>query len=500
MQLGDLSRQRIRAAVSHKRYVLEVSMVAEMLGSLLRSIVLARLLAPAEFGIAVALLLVVTLAEMVSDIGLERSILRMSPHVDVDRQRATLHSLAVTRGIILAVILFMAAPTIAWLFKVPDAAPAFAMLSMAVLLRGFTHLGIREMQRDYNFSPAGFISITVHVVSALVTIVAALILRSHVAMLFGILASQIVSIGLNHYIAPQRWRLGWHGGAAREAWAYGAPLIPSGLANAFKSVGDRFIVGVLQGSAPLAIYNVTMMVGLLPRVVIMRYMTGVFLPRFVNSGDGPQSEGIVSAFAVLLGAIGLVMGVGLWALGQPVITLVFGAPYTPEQALVGTVGVLLAGRFLLAVVTAPALAFGATRLLMFSSIGSLAGLGLAALTLLAFGNLTVFVSIMALADIGVLVAVLHQGRGQLAIRNDIVLPTVFGSLGVLVLLAVLAPLLGWSDWVTRVEIGAVTCVAATIAATLLLRRAGISLRELKRLLLEKPPRAAVPATDGDGAV
>jgi O-antigen/teichoic acid export membrane protein len=472
-------------AASGLPFLFEMGIIAELVGSLLRAVALARILPPDQFGIAISLMLVITLVDIGSDIGLDKSIIRLGQGVDADVERDTLHLLSVLRGAVLAALLLAAAPFLAALFKAPGAAGSFALLAVAALARGFLHLGVKEMTRDYKFGPEGLTNLALYVSTTLITIVVAWISHSYTAMVYGIVAGQVIQSLVSHGLAPQPWRLRWNAEAARKIAAYGLPLVPNGISLALKNVGDRLIVGLVAGANALAVYSVAVMVGLMPRGIVLRYLVAVFLPRMVNSGHGPQTVPIVSAFAIVSGTVATVLGIGLWAIGQPVIALIFGAAYLVPQPLISAVAIMMVTKILFGIVSVPVLAFGETRLVLIGSAGSLLGMAAAALTLIYSHDLAIFLLTMSLFEFTALIISIRASRDKLLFDMVVAGASLIGPVVVLLGLAMVAEVPARLDWPGRVAIGVGTLAICLPAVLCLLRRCRLSLPQVWRLVRGK---------------
>ncbi len=472
-------------AASGLPFLFEMGIIAELVGSLLRAVALARILPPDQFGIAISLMLVITLVDIGSDIGLDKSIVRLGQDMDADVERDTLHLLSVLRGALLAALLLAAAPFLAPLFKAPGATGSFALLSVAALARGFLHLGVKEMTRDYKFGPEGLTNLALYVSTTLITIVVALITRSYTAMVYGIIAGQVIQSLVSHVLAPQPWRLRWNAAAARKVIAYGLPLVPNGISLALKNVGDRIIVGLIVGASALAVYSVAVMVGLMPRGIVLRYLVAVFMPRMINSGHGPQTVPVVSAFALVAGSVATVLGVGLWAVGQPVIALVFGAAYLAPQALISAVAIMMVTKILFGIVSVPVLAFGETRLVLIASAGSLLGMAAAALTLFYTHDLSIFLLTMSFCEFAALLISIQIGGEKLLFDPVIARISLVGPIAVLIGLGLVAQAVPGLDWLWRSVIGAGVLVMCLPGILYLLKRCGLSLRDVWRLVRSK---------------
>ncbi len=487
--------RRLQKYVAGSNRLLGFSAISEMASSLARTFVLARMLPPEQFGVAVTLVLTLSLVEILGDVGLERSIVRLRQDVTLSEQRDTLHTLAVVRGAILAIGLAIAAPFLASAFKTPESVNAFMALGACPLIRGFAHLGSKEQSRQYIYGSDAFSTIVLHVSSMLATVACAFILQTYWAASAGLIVGLLVYSATTHMLDSNPWRLRWRSETARDALRYGAPLIPNGLSQGLKALGDRLVVGALMGPAALAFYNVTMMVGILPRTISLRYLTTIFLPRFVNAEGGRQANPLVSAFAVLVGGLSLTFGLGLWSIGGPAIGMVFGSNYLPSQTLVGTTAALVAVRMLYAVVTLPAMAFGGTAYILVGSAGSLAGVAIGATTLWLTRDLAAFVTAMLLVEFCALIIAIRVARVPLRLDSLAIMPAVIVPPSTLLGLAGVELAFGPIGWFWRCAV-AVGIIAFFIAsAPLLLGLAGSSASALAKALRDKPsaPSQIIPS-------
>ncbi len=172
-------------------------------------------------------------------------------------------------------------------------------------------------------------TIILHVFTSVSTVALAVVTSSYWSVPLGLAFGLTLAVATTHILAEQRWSLSWHRETAADAWRFGAPLIPNGIALAIKNVADRLIVGSMMGPAALGLYSLTAMIGVLPRGIVLRYLTTVFLPRFINTDRGADARKLVIAFAVACAVMAAALGLGLWSVGQPLIAVVFGRHFEP---------------------------------------------------------------------------------------------------------------------------------------------------------------------------
>ncbi len=112
----------------------------------LRTIVLARLLLPADFGIAATFMLTVQFLDLLSDLGADKLLLQC-PEEQVERVQSVWQSLAAVRGVITGALIFVSAGLLARMFNAPQAVIGFRLLGLLPVLQGFTHQDIVRAAR-----------------------------------------------------------------------------------------------------------------------------------------------------------------------------------------------------------------------------------------------------------------------------------------------------------------------------------------------------------------
>ena len=105
-----------------------------------RTIILARLLAPEDFGLLGIAMLAVATLETFSQTGFHQALIQKKENVE--SYLDTAWTISVIRGIILFGILFFTAPTVAKFFSSPLASLVIRVIAISTLLTGFRNIGI----------------------------------------------------------------------------------------------------------------------------------------------------------------------------------------------------------------------------------------------------------------------------------------------------------------------------------------------------------------------
>jgi PST family polysaccharide transporter len=254
------------------------------------------------------------------------------------------------------------------------------------------------------------------------------------------LGTSLTAVTLSHLLSPTPYRPRWNREAAREATAFGRPLLVNGVAVSL-GLSDRLLVGGVLGPSLLALYNVAYGTAQLPRTVLTRFLTSAFLPLFVRDrerqGGGPA---LYDTWAWCVSCLAFAYGLGLSLVGDRMLALVFGAAYQPSRLFMCLAGLSVCVKFLMLLPVPAAYAAGNTRLVAFGSILSALSVIPGALLLLWRHDVEVFlagltaaefVALMVFGRIALREQAFTRSAGWLAIATPLLLLAALASLTLL---------------------------------------------------------------------
>lgn len=445
----------------------------------LRSIALAHIIAKDQFGLAITLAAAAGMAETMTDMGIQYSAVRNTTAASPDRNYATLHAIALMRSAFVGLALVAAAPIIALALDAWHALWAFMVLGLVAVVRGFTNLGIKELMRKYVFWPEAAAIIGAQVAWTVGAIVTAWILRDYSCMIWGLLGAVATTVLLSHLLSPRRWRLGWDTAVAKDVLEYGRPLVPTGIANAVATLGDRFIVGSALGVSTLATWNVAMTTAVLPRGMVLKLLVSVFMPAFVNLGmTRAANVRFYDRWLACLSVIAFCYALGLMAVGRPALGIMFGTEYQPTQLLMSLIAIDTCIKFFAGIPVPSALAFGHTRFVFWGAISACLALLAASPVIVWTRSLEIFVAVLAACEFIALVWILNRSIATYGFGRRISFALVLLPIGALCALAALHHLaagLSLAAWIAICCLIGLVVVGAMIFA---LKLSGLPPRKL----------------------
>lgn len=250
---------------------------------LIRLIILARVLAPDDFGLmGIALLAMSTLATF-SQTGFNAALVQTKKNIE--EYLDTAWTVQIIRGMVLSGLLLATAPLVATFFDTPKATAIVRVIAITVLLQGFTNIGVVYFRKELEFNKQFIYQSSGTVADLSVAIPAALILRSVWALVFGLLAGAIVRLIMSYAIHPYRPKIQFEPGKARELFGFGKWVFGSAIVLFLLIQGDDILVGKILGVAALGFYQMAYRLSNLPATEITNVISQVTFPVYSKLQD-----------------------------------------------------------------------------------------------------------------------------------------------------------------------------------------------------------------------
>lgn len=318
-------------------WVVAWRMMTRALG-LLSTLVLVRLLAPADFGlIALASSFSVSI-EAFSWIGIEEGVIR---HRDpTPALMDTAFTLSVLRGGVVFLILVAAATPAAAFFGDPRLAAVLVVLGLTVLIENLINVGTIEFRRDFEFRREFQLYLLPRVLSIGVAIGAAFLLHTYWALLAGIVSNQSFRVVFSYAMHPYRPRFrlaAWRQIAGYSVWN----SVIAG-AGALRDRVDTLMVGRAMSPAAVGFYALGYEIAGLPVTELIAPLTRAAFAGFAAAWREEMAAG--ETWLRLVSTMALVTfpaGIGMSAVAQPLILLAFGPGWEQAVPVMQVLGVPL---------------------------------------------------------------------------------------------------------------------------------------------------------------
>ena len=244
--------------------------------SMVSTLVLARLLTPADFGIIGMVTVVINFIALFKDAGLSTATIQNS---DIDsKQISTLFWINAGISLSLALIILLSSPLIAIFYKKPELTAVTAILSVEFMVQGTIIQHRALLQRHLKFSALAIIDIIAQLGMITVAIVMAVLGFRYWALVGGTLASTFILIILTFYSCP--WTPGkmQKGTGVRNMLKFGGRLTVSNFVHYLSRNMDNMLIGRVIGAEPLGLYSKAFSLLMTPLNQIRTPLTTLSLP------------------------------------------------------------------------------------------------------------------------------------------------------------------------------------------------------------------------------
>lgn len=296
--------------------------------SLIRVFVLARLLAPDDFGLFAIAMLAMSLIEALSQTGVQQALIQKKG--EIESYLDTAWTIQILRGVLLAACLVAAAPWITDFFEQPHVASLIRPLALAVLLNGFINISVIHFQRKLEFHKEFLYRVAPVLIDICVALTAAVLLRDAMALVYGLLAKSVALIVLSYVICPQRAKIGLKLDQVRELYQFGKWMFVFGILVYVINQMDRAIVGKLLGATELGYYYMAFLIGTLLATHINAMISRLLFPLYSKLRH--EESGVRQAYIAVLDACSIIIFPVTCAIvifANDIVTILLSAKWLP---------------------------------------------------------------------------------------------------------------------------------------------------------------------------
>lgn len=458
--------------------------------------VLARLLAPADFGVVALALLTIGVLTVFGNLGLSGALILRQ---DLDaRGKGTVLTLMVTSSALMALLTFVGAPAVAWGFEEPRLEAVLMALALAVLPSGVTWFYEGVMQREMEFR-SRFVAQAVQSCSFAAVGIGAAVSGAGV---WSLVAAQVVSTIFYAVallvVTPERVRLSFDPPAARAVGAMGSAFMAQGGLAFLKQNVDYLAVGRVLGASPLGLYSVGYRLAELPYWAIADPVAKVTFPAFAKMRA--RGEDVTVPFLSALQAVALVscpVGILLSGAADPFTRAILGERWLPMIAPLTVLGLWGAVRPVHGTIGWLFNSVGMASLLARVSAATLLFLVPAIFVAAGLGGITAVAGALLIEMLvaSVALAVLAERRLGITVRSQwkILRSVIAGSAVAWITSRTVSVTSGVLPDVVRLVAAAGLGAVAYVLVVMVLDRGVLrrSLRQVRRMVSPGPTRVAV---------
>lgn len=341
--------------------------------AIVRTIILARLLVPAHFGIYGIASLTLALLETLTETGINIFLVQEK---DSDSYINTAWIVSIARGTIISLLLIFSSRFIASFFKSPSSLTLLLLISLVAFIRGFVNPSVVTFQKNLKFNKEFQFRSALFLIEAAVTVASAFITRSAASFVYGHLASSICEVAYSLVFIKPRPRFSFIPKKLRLILHRGKWLTAAGIFDYLYHNLDNIVIGRLLGVAPLGLYDTSYKISSLPITEVSEVFSKVTFPIYVQIGNDRHRLARAFIKSTIAQSV-LVIPFGLFLFFFPqIIVILLGskwAPAVPTLRLLSVYGVI---RSISGSSSALFLAMHKANFVTYVTLASIVGLGI----------------------------------------------------------------------------------------------------------------------------
>jgi lipopolysaccharide exporter len=308
-------------------------------GKLARLLILARLLAPDEFGVAAIAVFVIGCVEVFTEPGVNAALIRSKTCVDEVLHSA--FSLQLFRGVAMCLLVQAATPSIASYFHEPRCVAAIRVVSVWLIARGLASPGMAVLAKELSFRRVFSASLFETFANVVGAIVFGLVFRNAVGIALAFVVTEFAKSGISYRLHPYRPKLSFSWQLWREYANFGRWVLVANVSIFLAHALDGAIVGKVLGSSALGFYAVAVRAADLIRINLADTVAQIYYSVFSQLQDRVETlralfGKLCSGTSIVSVLVGTLTVLGVYG----TIHLVIGDKWQP--AFLPTVGLVAA--------------------------------------------------------------------------------------------------------------------------------------------------------------
>jgi O-antigen/teichoic acid export membrane protein len=343
--------KRVRAGVGWSAMS---SMVGQVIG-LIRTVVIARLLVPDDFGLLGMALTVIAGLAALTTIGLDHSIVsnKFADHGELKSHMDTVWSAELVRSLVVTLLVIACAYPLASFYGQPRLRVIIPVLSLSVLIQGFRNIGLVALRKEIGFARIFWYELASHMSGIVVTIGLVLVLRNVWGLVLGLVAGTAFNVLLSYVFHSYRPRLSFDTIAFQRALNFGKFALVMAVASYITTMADNVMVGRLLGAKALGNYALAYNVASVPIGVLVYALGQVLFPAYAEIAAN-RPDDLERAFTKVFTVSSLILitiTVPIFLLTDEIVQLLFGPTWATSGSVLKVLSLIIPLRGLTLIVS-----------------------------------------------------------------------------------------------------------------------------------------------------
>lgn len=251
--------------------------------SFLRTIIIARILSPSQFGVYGIATLLLSLIEILTETGI--NVFLIQKKEDIGRYINTAWIVSIIRGFLISTVIIISARFVSDFFRNPEVFPLLMLISVVSFIRGFINPSVVKFQKELNFNKEFYYRSSIFLIETIASILLLLVMKNPIALIYGLLAGAIFEVIISFKFIKPVPTFNYNGKFLKEIMSNGKWVTGAGIFGYLFQNGDNVVVGRVLGTGPLGIYDMAYSISTLPLNEVSDIVARVTFPVYVKISD-----------------------------------------------------------------------------------------------------------------------------------------------------------------------------------------------------------------------
>lgn len=291
-------------------------------------IILARLLAPNDFGLLAIGLLTISTIGIFKDLGLGAALIHREE--DIEKAADTAFLILPVFATVLFALAFFSAPFVATFFDNRSAAAIIRVLAFTLIISSFGTIPSNLLEKEMEFKKKVIPEILPQIGYAIVAITLALWGYGVWSLVWGQIVSALAGATLIWFFIDWRPKFRFDKFAAKKMLSYGKEITAASFIIFLHSNLDDALIGKLLGIVTLGYYSLAYTISIMPATSISYLIHRVAFPAYSKIQDDTERLGGAYLKVLrLVGTLSMPAAVGIFLVTPNFVPTVLGAKWIP---------------------------------------------------------------------------------------------------------------------------------------------------------------------------
>ncbi len=324
---GMLTSDGIKARCARGGAALAVGSVVERAARFARNVILARLLAPEEFGVMAIVIAVSGFFDALTEVGVRQAVVQ-NRRGDTDGFLNVAWWFSAVRGVGLYLVGYAIAPLAARFYADESLTAILRVVFLSLLLTGLTSARFFVLEKRLQFGWYVCLTQGAGFAGTVVSLVAALYIRNVWALVLGFVAEPAIRCLLSFAAFPMRPSLHLDRESLRDLIAFTRGMAGLPLLTCLAMQADVFVLGRVVSKETLGMYSLAWALANTPLVLFSKVIQPMILPVLAGmQNDFGRLRSAVLRTTRYVMLFSVPPAVCLVVFGRPILAVTYGRPY-----------------------------------------------------------------------------------------------------------------------------------------------------------------------------